>query len=61
MHRGALEYLDVGDTGADWSEVFARASPSRSAYVRFASKFAGEVLDGLLRIGFLYLPTDRLE
>lgn len=49
------------DTGADRSEVFVRASQSRSAYVRYASKFTREVLDGLLRIGLLYLPTDHLE
>jgi len=44
-------------TGADWSEAFAR-SQTRSADVRYASKFAREVLDGLLWIG-LTITTNR--
>ena len=42
------------DTRADWSEAFALAPSLQAAYVWHASKFTREVLDGLLRIGFLY-------
>jgi len=43
-----------GDTRADWSEAFALAPSLEVAYVWHASKFTREVLDGLLRIGFLH-------
>jgi len=42
-----------GDTRADWSEAFELPS-LEVAYVWHASKFTREVLDGLLRIGFLH-------
>src|ERR1700683_572940 len=43
-----------GDTRADWSEAFALVPSLQVAYVWHASKFTREVLDGLLRIGFLH-------
>ena len=43
-----------GDTRADWSEAFELVPSIQSAYVWHASKFTREVLDGLLRIGFLH-------
>jgi DNA modification methylase len=42
------------DTRADWSEAFALVPSIQAAYVWHASKFTREVLDGLLRIGFLH-------
>src|SRR5580704_5164127 len=42
------------DTLADWSEAFALVPSLQVAYVWHASKFTREVLDGLLRIGFLH-------
>src|SRR5271169_4440355 len=42
------------DTRADWSDAFALAPSLQAAYVWHASKFTREVLDGLLRIGFLH-------
>jgi DNA modification methylase len=42
------------DTRADWSEAFALVPSLQVAYVWHASKFTREVLDGLLRIGFLH-------
>lgn len=43
-----------GDTRADWSEAFSLVPSLEIAYVWHASKFTREVLDGLLRIGFLH-------
>jgi DNA modification methylase len=43
-----------GDTRADWSEAFALVPSLEVAYVWHASSFTREVLDGLLRIGFLH-------
>ena len=43
-----------GDTIADWSHAFALVPSVQVAYVWHASVFTREVLDGLLRIGFLY-------
>jgi hypothetical protein len=43
-----------GDTRADWSEAFALVPSLEAAYVWHASKFTREVLDGLLRIGFVH-------
>jgi DNA modification methylase len=43
-----------GDTRADWSEEFELVPSLEVAYVWHASKFTREVLDGLLRIGFLH-------
>lgn len=42
------------DTRADWSEAFALVPSLQVAYVWHASKFTREILDGLLRIGFLH-------
>jgi DNA modification methylase len=42
------------DTRADWSEAFALVPSLQIAYVWHASVHTREVLDGLLRIGFLY-------
>ena len=42
------------DTRADWSEAFALVPSLEVGYVWHASVFTREVLDGLLRIGFLY-------
>lgn len=44
----------MGDTRVDWSEAFALVPSLEVAYVWHASKFTREVLDGLLRIGFLH-------
>jgi DNA modification methylase len=55
-HRveGHTETTISGDTRADWSEAFALVPSLEVAYVWHASLFTNEVLDGLLRIGFLY-------
>lgn len=42
------------DTRADWSDAFALVPSLQVAYVWHASKFTREVLDGLLRIGFVH-------
>jgi DNA methylase/ParB-like nuclease domain len=42
------------DNRADWSDAFALVPSLEVAYVFHASKFTREVLDGLLRIGFLH-------
>src|SRR6266852_4276910 len=42
------------DTRADWSEAFALVPSLAVAYVWHASRFTREVLDGLLRIGFVH-------
>ena len=42
------------DTRADWSEAFALVPSLQIAYVWHASVFTREVLNGLLRIDFLY-------
>ena len=42
------------DTRADWSEAFALVPSLQTGYVWHASKYTREVLDGLLRIGFLH-------
>lgn len=50
------------DTRADWWEAFALVPSLAVAYVWHASLRTREVLDGLLRIGFLYpnrLPGTR--
>jgi DNA methylase len=51
---GHTETSISGDTRADWSEAFALVPSLDVAYVWHASKFTREVLDGLLRIGFLH-------
>jgi DNA modification methylase len=55
-HRtaGHTETTISGDTKADWSDAFALVPSLEAAYVWHASKFTREVLDGLLRIGFLH-------
>jgi len=55
-HRttGHTETTISGDTRADWSEAFELVPSVQVAYVWHASIFTREVLDGLLRIGFLY-------
>jgi DNA modification methylase len=42
------------DTRADWSEAFALMPSLQIGYVWHASKYTREVLDGLLRIGFIH-------
>src|SRR5277367_4914404 len=51
---GHTETSISGDTRADWSEAFELVSSLEAAYVWHASKFTREVLDGLLRIGFVH-------
>src|SRR5579864_5530829 len=51
---GHTETTISGDTRADWSEAFALVPSLAVGYVWHASKFTREVLDGLLRIGFLH-------
>src|SRR6266852_1907347 len=51
---GHTETTISGDTRSDWSEAFALVPSIQVAYVWHASLFTREVLDGLLRIGFLY-------
>jgi DNA modification methylase len=52
--EGHTETTISGDTRADWSDAFALVPSIEVAYVWHASVFTREVLDGLLRIGFLY-------
>lgn len=51
---GHTETSISGDTRADWSDAFALVPSLEVAYVFHASRFTREVLDGLLRIGFLH-------
>jgi DNA modification methylase len=51
---GHTETTISGDTRADWSDAFALVPSLEVAYIWHASKFTREVLDGLLRIGFLH-------
>jgi hypothetical protein len=55
-HRtaGHTETTISGDTRADWSEAFELVPSIQIAYIWHASLFTREVLNGLLRIGFLY-------
>jgi hypothetical protein len=54
-HRtGHRETRIQGDSRADWSEAFALVPSLEVGYVWHASKFTREVLDGLLKIGFLH-------
>jgi DNA modification methylase len=55
-HRtaGHNETTISGDTRADWSEAFALVPSLQVAYVWHASVYTREVLDGVVRIGFLY-------
>jgi DNA modification methylase len=52
--QGHTETTISGDTRADWSEAFELVPSLQIAYVWHASVFTREVLNGLLRIGFLY-------
>jgi ParB-like nuclease domain len=52
--KGHTETTISNDTRADWSEAFEPVPSLQVAYVWHASKFTREVLDGLLRIGFLH-------
>jgi DNA modification methylase len=52
--QGHTETTISGDTRADWSEAFELVPSLQIAYVWHASLFTREVLNGLLRIGFLY-------
>jgi DNA modification methylase len=52
--KGHTETTISGDTRADWSEAFELVPSLEAAYVWHASKFTREVLDGLLRIGFVH-------
>jgi DNA modification methylase len=51
--KGHQETSISGDTRADWSEAFTLVPSLEVGYVWHASTFTREVLDGLLRIGFL--------
>jgi DNA modification methylase len=51
---GHTETRISGDTRADWSEAFELVPSLQVAYVWHASIFTREVLNGLLRIGFMY-------
>jgi hypothetical protein len=51
--QGHTETSISGDTRADWSEAFELVPSLQIAYVWHASVFTREVLNGLLRIGFL--------
>ena len=52
--QGHIETTISGDTRADWSEAFELVPSLQIAYVWHASVFTREVLNGLLRIDFLY-------
>jgi len=52
--KGHTETAISGDTRADWSDAFALVPSLEVAYVWHASKFTREVLDGLIKIGFLH-------
>jgi hypothetical protein len=52
--KGHTNTVISSDTRADWSEAFALVPSLEVAYVWHASKFTREVLDGLLKIGFLH-------
>jgi DNA modification methylase len=52
--EGHHETSISGDTRADWSAAFELVPSLEVGYVWHASKFTREVLDGLLRIGFLH-------
>jgi ParB-like chromosome segregation protein Spo0J len=52
--QGHTQTSISGDTRADWSEAFALVPSLEVAYVFHASRFTREVLDGLLKIGFVH-------
>src|SRR6516165_3611278 len=51
---GHTETTISGDTRADRSDAFAITPSVEVAYVWHASKFTRDVVDGMLRIGFLH-------
>jgi len=51
---GHTETTISGDTRADRSDAFALTPSVEVAYVWHASKFTRDVVDGMLRIGFLH-------
>jgi hypothetical protein len=51
---GHTETTMSGDTRADWSAAFELVPSLQIAYLWHASKYTREVLDRLLRIGFLH-------
>lgn len=52
--KGHTETSISGDTIADWSHAFELVPSIQVAYVWHASLYTREVLNGLVRIGFLY-------
>jgi len=52
--EGHTQTTISGDTIADWSPAFELVPSLQVVYVWHASVYTREVLDGLLRIGFLY-------
>jgi DNA modification methylase len=52
--KGHQQTTISGDTRADWSEAFELVPSLEVGYVWHASRYTREVLDGLLRIGFLH-------
>jgi DNA modification methylase len=52
--EGHTQTTISGDTVADWSHAFELVPSLQVVYVWHASVYTREVLDGLLRIGFLY-------
>lgn len=52
--EGHTQTTISGDTIADWSHAFELVPTLQCVYVWHASVYTREVLDGLLRIGFLY-------
>jgi len=52
--KGHQETSISGDTRVDWSEAFALVPSLEVGYVWHASRFTREVLDGMLRIGFVH-------
>ncbi len=52
--KGHQQTSISGDTRADWSDAFALVPSLAVGYVWHASTFTREVLNGLLRIGFLH-------
>jgi hypothetical protein len=52
--QGHTETTISGDTPADWSEAFELVPSLQVGYVGHASAYTREVLNGLLRIGFVH-------
>jgi hypothetical protein len=58
--KGHTETKISNGTRAYWSEAFELVPSLQVAYVWHASKYTREVLDGLLRLGFLHPPANHL-